>query len=181
MLSGTLDGHQQRKQAFAIPRAGIFLQGLAKRQMLGLGFGRKPRCVGRKKRERGLLVLAVLCKVEMNTPHQIPGMMTALEKLLHCELGFSQFGIEGQIRVSPQLGQHVRRQIFRASHWWDGRSHRVDLPVRGDRYGRLGSLGDTGKGTQCGHVARPEFPPIRQRGRQNRPHLAGTQEQQAVP
>src|ERR1019366_5806860 len=66
ILGGALDGHQQRQQTFAVSRTGILLQGLTERQMLGLSLCRKSGRVGRKKRERGLLVLSVVGKVEMN-------------------------------------------------------------------------------------------------------------------
>ena len=69
--------------------------------MLRLGLGRKPRRVGCQERERGVLVLPVLGKIEMNAPHQVPGRMTALEELLHGELGLSQLGIEGRIHAAP--------------------------------------------------------------------------------
>jgi hypothetical protein len=90
MLGGALDGQQQREQSFAVPRAGILLQSLAERQMLSLGLGRKPYRVGCQKRKRGVRVFAILREVEMNTPHQVPGRMTTLEELLHCELGLHQ-------------------------------------------------------------------------------------------
>ena len=101
MLGGALDGHQQRQQAFAVPRTGVFLQSLAERQMLRLGLGRKPCRVGRKECERGVLVLPVLGKVEMHASDQIPGRMTAFEELLHGELGLRQLGIESGIHASP--------------------------------------------------------------------------------
>ncbi len=83
LLGGALDRHQQRQQALAVPRAGIFLQGLAERQMLRLGRGREPRRVGRQKGERSLFVLPVLGEIEMHAPDQIPGGMTGLEEFLN--------------------------------------------------------------------------------------------------
>ena len=182
MLGGALDGHQQRQQALAVPRTGIFLQSLAERQMLGLGLSRKPRRVGRKKRERGVLVLPVLGEIEMHAPDQVPGRMTALEELLHGELGLRQLGIEGRIHASPKIGQDGRRQVFRADHGRNGRGHLVQLAVRGNRHRRLGTaVADTGKGAQCGHVARSELPPVRQHWRQSRPDFVCAQPQQSVP
>ena len=137
MLGGALDRHQQRQQALAVLGAGIFLQGLAERQMLGLGLGRQPRRVGRQEGERGVLVLAVLREIEMHAPDQVPGRMTALEELLHGELGWRQLGIEGRIHASPQIGQDRRRQVFRAGHGRNGRGHRVQLAVGGDRHRRF--------------------------------------------
>ena len=56
-----------RRSRFLAPA--VLLQGLAERQMLGLGLRRKPRRVGRKKREWGVLVLPILGKVEMHAPN----------------------------------------------------------------------------------------------------------------
>jgi hypothetical protein len=39
MLASALYRHQKREQAFAVPGARIFLQSLAEREMLSLGFG----------------------------------------------------------------------------------------------------------------------------------------------
>src|SRR6266850_1788637 len=41
-LGGALDRQQKRQQPFPVFRAGIFLQSLAERDMLGFGFSRKP-------------------------------------------------------------------------------------------------------------------------------------------
>ena len=86
LLGGALDRHQQRQQALAVLRAGIFLQGLAERQMLRLGLRRQPRRVGRQERERGVLVLPVLGEIEMHASDQVPGGMPRLEEFLHREL-----------------------------------------------------------------------------------------------
>ena len=71
ILGGALDGQQQRQQALAVPRAGIFLQGLAERYMLGFGLSRKPRRVGRQERKRRDFILPVLGKIEMHAPDQV--------------------------------------------------------------------------------------------------------------
>ncbi len=107
--------------------------------MLRLGLSRKSCRVGRKKREWGVLVLPILREVEMNAPNQVPGRMTALKELLHGELGLRQLDIKSRIHASPKIGQDGRRQVFRAGHWWNGRCHRVQLAVRGDRHKRLGT------------------------------------------
>ena len=89
VLGGALHRHQQRQQALAVLRAGIFLQGLAERQMLRLGLRRQPRRVGRQEGERRFLVLAVLGQIEMHAPDQVPGGIAALEELLNGEPGFA--------------------------------------------------------------------------------------------
>ena len=104
MLSGALDGHQQRQQAFAVFRTGVLLQGLAERQMLGLGRSRKSGRVGCKKREWGILVPPILREVEMHASNQVPGRMTALEKLLYGQLGLCELSIKGRIHVLPKIG-----------------------------------------------------------------------------
>ena len=115
--------------------------------MLGFGLSRKPCRVGRQERERGVLVLPVLGKIEMHAPDQVPGRMSAFEELLHGELGIGQLGIEGRIHASPKIGQDGRRQVFRAGHGRNGRGHLVQLAVRGNGHRRLGTpLADTGKG-----------------------------------
>ena len=69
MLGGALNRHQQRQQALAVVRAGIFLQRFSEREVLGLGGGREPCRVGRQERERSGLVLPVLGQVEVDTAH----------------------------------------------------------------------------------------------------------------
>src|SRR3954454_8759860 len=101
VLGGALDGQKQREQALAVPRTRVLLQGPAERQMLRLGLSGKPCRIGRQKRERGLLISPVLGKVEVHPTNQVPGWVTAFEKLLYGELGFSPFGIERRIQGSP--------------------------------------------------------------------------------
>src|SRR3954453_5600292 len=103
VLGGALDGQKQREQALAVPRTRVLLQGLAKRQMLRPGLRGKPCRKGCQERDRGLLISPVLSKVEMHTPNQVPGWMTAFEELLHGELGFSAFGIKRRIQGSPKI------------------------------------------------------------------------------
>ena len=182
MLGRALDRHQQRQQALAVLRARVFLQGLAERQMLRLGRRRKPRRVGRQKRERRLLVLPVFGQIEMHATDEVPGGLTALEELLHRQLGFAQFGIERRIHASPKIGEHSRRQVFRAGHGRDGRCHPVQRAVGRKGHRRLcAALANAGKRAQRGHVVRPELPPIRQYRRQRRPDLVNAQTQQSVP
>ena len=130
---GALDRHQQRQQALAVPCSGIFLQGLAERQMLRLGLRRKPGRIAREERKRGFLVLSVLGKIEMHAADQVPGRMAALEKLLHGELGLRELGIESRIHAAPQVGQHRGGHIFRAGHRRNGRRHPVELAIDRDR------------------------------------------------
>ena len=95
---------------------GVFLQRLAERQMLRLRFKRKPRRVGRQECKRRVFVLAVLGEIEVHAANQVPGGMAAFEELLHGELGYGQFGIEGRIDAMPQVGQQDGRQVFCAGH-----------------------------------------------------------------
>jgi hypothetical protein len=67
------------------------------------------RRVGRQEGEGGVLILAIFGEVEMDTSHEIPGRMTALEELLQGQLGLRQFGIEGRIHAAPEIGQDLRR------------------------------------------------------------------------
>src|SRR6267378_6331657 len=97
MLGGALNRHQQRQQTLAVLCPGVLLQGFAERQMLRLGLGRKPCRVGRKKRERRLLVLPVFRKVEMHPSDQVPSRMTALEKLLDGKSGVIEFGVASRV------------------------------------------------------------------------------------
>jgi hypothetical protein len=69
--------------------------------MLRLGRSRKPCRIGREKGKWNLLVLPILGKVKMYTPNEVPGLMTALEELLHGEPGFREFGIESRIHAAP--------------------------------------------------------------------------------
>jgi hypothetical protein len=181
MLGSALHRHQERKEAFAVPDTGIFLQGLAERQMLSLGLGRKLRRVGRQECEWGVLVLPVLGEVKVDTSHEIPSRMTAFEELLQGELALCQFGIEGRIHAAPEIGQDLRRQVFRTSHGRNGRGHRVQFAVRRNWHGRLTSLADPREGAQRRHVARPELLPKGQRWRECRADLVGAQDQQPMP
>ena len=164
LLGGALHRHQQRQQALAVFRAGIFLQGLAERQMLRLGLRRQPRRVGGQEGERGLFVLAVLGEIEMHAPDQIPGGMTGFEEVLNSNAGFGQFNIEGRIHASPEIGEDRSRQVLRTGHGRNRGGQFVQFVFGGNRDGRLGPpLADTGKSAQRGHVARPKLAPIRQR------------------
>src|ERR1700751_4331945 len=101
MLGGTLDRHQQGQQAGAVLRAGIFLQGLPELEMLSLCGGREPGGVGREKRERGFLVLSVLCEVEMDAANEVPGPVAAFEELLDGDCGLRKLRIERAIEAPP--------------------------------------------------------------------------------
>ena len=81
----------------------------------------------------------------------------------------------------PALRAALSAAVLRADHRRNGRGHRVQLAVRGDRHRRLVSLAHAGKGAQRSHVARPQFPPIGQRWRKSRPDLVSAQEYQSVP
>jgi hypothetical protein len=177
MLRSALYRHQKRKEAYAISGPGIFLQSLAEREMLSLGFGRKLRRVGRQEGEGSVLILAILREVEVNTSYEIPGWVTALEELLHGELGLRQFGIKGRIHAAPKIGQDLRRQVLRTSHGRNGRGHPGQFTVRRDRHPRLTSLADPGEGAQRRNVACPEFPPKGQRWREGRADLVDAQSQ----
>ena len=137
MLGGSLDRQQQRQQPLAILRAGIFLQRSAERHVQGLGLSRKPRGIGGQECERRDLILPVLGKIEVHAPDEIPGRMPFPEERLHREARSRQFGVEGCVDSSPKLGQHNRRQVFRARHGRDGRGNLVQLAVRGTGTGGL--------------------------------------------
>jgi hypothetical protein len=65
--------------------------------MLRLRLNREPRRVGRQECKRRLFVLPFLGEIEVHAANQVPGGMAAFEELLHGELGYGQFGIEGRI------------------------------------------------------------------------------------
>ena len=181
VLGGALDRHQQRQQALPVSRAGVLLQGLAKRQVLGLTRGRQLGRVGRQKGEWGSLVLPVLGEIEMHPPNQVPRGMTVLKKRLHRELGFSQLGIKGLIHAAPQIGKDSRRQILGSDHRRRGCRNRVQLAFRTDRHRRFGlTVCDIRKSTQGGHVAHPERAPIRQCRRQHRADFVGAKPYQSM-
>jgi hypothetical protein len=107
--------------------------------------------------------------------------MAAFEELLHGELGYGQFGIEGRIDAMPQVGQQGGRQIFCAGHRRYREGHLLQLTVRWCWHRRLGAtLADSGKRTQRRHVAAPELPPVRQHRWQNGANFVGAQAQQSV-
>ena len=137
VLGGALDRHQQRQQALAVLRAGIFLQSLAERQMLRLGLRRKPGRVGREKRERRLLVLPVLREIEMHASNQVPGRMAALEELLHGELGFRQLGIEGCIHARQRSARTAAVRYSAPVMGGTAAAILLQLAVRGRGHGGL--------------------------------------------
>src|SRR5215813_853209 len=153
MLASAVYRHQKREEAFAVPGARIFLQSLAEREMLSLGLGRKLRCISRQEGKGGVLILAIFGEVEVDTSHEIPGRMTALEELLHGELGLRQLGIKGRNHAAPEIGQNLRRQVFRTSHGRNCRAHPGQYGVLGYRHRRLASLADPWEGAQRRHVA----------------------------
>ena len=73
LLSRALNRHQQRQQTLAAFGAGVFLQGLAQRQVLRLGLRRQPRRVGGEEGERSLFILPVLGEIEVDASDQVPG------------------------------------------------------------------------------------------------------------
>jgi hypothetical protein len=114
----------------------------------------------------------------MDAPNKVPGRMTALEELLHGELGFCELRIEGRIHAAPQISQYICGQIFRTNHGWNRRGNLAQLAVFGNGHTWLAAaLADAGKCAQCGHVARPKLPPIRQHRRQSCSDFVGAQAQ----
>src|SRR5262249_32134382 len=104
----------------AVTGAGVLVESLAERQVLSLCLSRKSCRVGGNKCEWSFLVLAVFRKVEVHASNQVPGRMTAFEKLLHAELGFSQFGIESRIDASPKMSKASRRRVLCPGHGGNG-------------------------------------------------------------
>jgi hypothetical protein len=68
----------------------------------------------------------------MNTPHQVPGRMTTLEELLHCELGLHQLCIEGRTVACHSLEyEHVRRfKSETEAKYWISRKSKAWLKKR---------------------------------------------------
>ena len=180
-FGGALDGHQQGQQAFAIPGAGIFLQGLAQRQVLRPGLGRESRRIGREKREGCGFILPVLGEVEMHASHQVPGRMASLEEILHRELRLGALGIEGQVGGAPKIGQDRCHQILRPGHGRRGRGHPRELALLGQRRGRLlATLADIRKRAERRHITGAQLAPIGEDRGQRRADLLGTQAKEAV-
>jgi hypothetical protein len=160
-LGGALDRHQQRQQALAVLRAGIFLQRLAERHMLRLGRSRQAGGVGREKRKGSLLVLAILREIEMHASDQVPGRIARFEKSLDGKRGVGELHVEGLVGDAPQVGERRRRQVFRAGHRRDRRRRRGQLAFARERNRRLGSaLAELGQRAQRSHVTRTEIAPI---------------------
>ena len=182
VLGGALDRHQQRQQALAVLRAGIVLQGLAERQMLRLAFAPRAASCRSPGTRRALLVPSVLGQIEMHAPDQVPGGMAALEKVLDGKLRLREFGVEGGVRLRPEIGEHVRRQVFRAGHRRNRRGDRHQFVVgrRSDRRLRALSV-DVRQRAQRRHVARAEIAPVGQHRRHGRPDLVRAEPQQPMP
>ena len=165
-----------------VSRSGIVLERLAERQMLHLCLDRKPGRVGRQERERCVLILPVLGKVEVHAADQVPGGMATFKEFLCGEPGLGQLGVEGRINATPQIGQYGRGQVFGAGHWRSCRGHSLQRAV--GRCGHSGlhpALAEIGQSAKRRHIAATEFPPVRKHRWQNRADLVGAQRQQSVP
>ena len=130
LLGGALDRHQQRQQALAVLRAGIFLQGLAERQMLRLGLRRKPRRVGREEGERRFFVLAVFGEIEMHAPDQIPGGMAGLEESCTETLASASSASNAASIARQRSARTAAVKIFRAGHGRRRRRPSCSIPRR---------------------------------------------------
>ena len=89
---GALDRQEQREQPRLVGGACVFAQRAAERQVLRLGLRRQLGRVGRQKRERRLIIPAVLGEVEVDAADEMPRRVLALEKLLDRRLRFGELG-----------------------------------------------------------------------------------------
>ena len=105
---GALDRQEQREQPRLVGGAGVFAQRAAERQVLRLGVRRQLRRVGRQKRERRVIVPAVLGEVEMDAADEMPRRVLALEKRLDRRLRFGELGSKRRGDLSPERFENAR-------------------------------------------------------------------------
>ena len=107
--------------------------------------------------------------------------MAALEKVLNGELRLHEFGVEGGVRLRPEIAEHIRRQVFRARHRRNRGRDRHQFVV--DRAGdpRLRALSaDVRQRAQRRHIARTEIAPVGQHRRHRRAYLVRAEPQQPM-
>ena len=180
-FSRALHRQQQREQPFAVRRAGVFAQRLAERQVLRFRMRRKASRVGREKGERRRLVAAVFGEIEMHAADEIPRGIPALEELLDGKPRLAEFRTERALELAPQIAQDGGAQILRAGDRRRGgreglqflrrrrarmhlRTKRLCIRQRADRV----------------HIARAEFAPVAENGRQGGGDLFRAELQQSV-
>ena len=78
---GALDRQEQREQLRLVGGACVFAQRAAERQVLRPGLRRQVGRVGRQKRERRVIIPAVLGEVEVDAADEMPCRALTLEKL----------------------------------------------------------------------------------------------------
>lgn len=150
--------------------------------MLRFGVRREARGVRCEKGERRFLIPAVLGKIEVHAADQVPGGISPFEKFLDRKPRLAQLQMKCRVELFPQFAQDGRGQILGAGHRGRRRTERFQLlgGQRGNLHLRALRFG-FGKRTQCGHIARAEFPPITEDGWQRRRDLFGAELQEAVP
>ena len=105
---GALDRQEQGEQARLVGGASVFAQRAAERHVLRPGLRRELRRVGRQKRERSLIIPAVLGEIEVHAADEMPRRALTLEKVLDRRLRFGDARIE-TLQRSPSTAFQGRR------------------------------------------------------------------------
>ena len=156
---GALDRQEQRQQARLVGDASVFAQRTAERQVLRPGLRRELRRVGRQKRERSLIISAVLGEIEVHAADEMPCRALTLEKVLDRPLRFGEFGSKRCRDLSPQRFKNGGREVLGAGHRRRGRGECFEFLNRGRRYWRVGRL-EIGMHTDRRNQPRGEVAPV---------------------
>ncbi len=104
--------------------------------MLGPGLRRQLGCVGRQKRERRLIIAAVLGEIEVHAADEMPRWALPLEKVLDRRLRFGKFGSKRGNDLGPERFKDRGRDVLGARHRRRGRGECFELVERRRRYWR---------------------------------------------
>jgi hypothetical protein len=102
--------------------------------------------------------------------------MAALEELLNGQPGRNQLDVENRTDVLPEVCQYRGCQVFRTGHGRSCRRHLLQHTTGGCRHGGLDpAVPDARQRAKHRHMTGAQLPPLRERRRQNRADLVGTQ------
>ena len=84
--------------------------------MLGLGLRRQLRRVGCQESEGRIRVLAILGKIKMHPPHQIPCRIPPSQEFLDVTLRLGQLDAERRVELLPRGPHDLGGQVLNAYH-----------------------------------------------------------------
>ena len=147
--------------------------------MLGPGLRGQLGRVGRQKRERRLIIAAVLGEVEVNAADQMPRRALTLEKLLDRRLRFGELGSKRLSGLGPERLEYRGREVLGAGHRRRGRGECVEFSNRGRGYWRHVRV-EIGMRANGRDQPRGKVAPVAEVRRKRGPDVGGAELEQSV-